>query len=496
MELKIDDCRNIFDIYLRLFTVLKYNEGNIATIEDKLSINKDLKIAESGYLSSIDSLLEKEFFDACLSPKNKSDLLALIPAEDKERRLLFLLILFCKIDELFGVQSDGVNKYIYTKSNDYENDGARAVEVEPLNSIDTLSQGKVYYRKASFVEQNFSADEFPRRSNKTGSCIERHQNNLLVAYEQKTDIKVNLYKINCERTLKIIDKARNNLKIALVPFTDDQEYIKFKAVGSTFEVESLSNEDNYAKKAIDILKKLKSENINIVVFPEFMFSSKILHDVRKYLRNEENQFAMIVFGSIWENQNNKCYVLSGKGNKLAFQSKLNKFHKSNDFIKFGNNEGIKTNSENRIINIYDVDNLGRINTPVCVDFISDNYFNRLLAMGVNVCFNPAYTKSLKAFANYAEKIGSHNYGSVFLSNCCIPVKQKNSKNAESESCQESQEQRLHRILFGYIPIKSVKFKHICICSEKANICCANEEKFCYLLIKFGLSSCTMVPVHL
>ena len=37
---------------------------------------------------------------------------------------------------------------------------------------------------------------------------------------------------------------------------------------------------------------------------------------------------------------------------------------------------------------------------------------------------------------------------------------------------------------------------ICICNDKVNICCANEEKFCYLLIKFGLSSCTMVPVHL
>ena len=483
---------NIYDLYLKLYYMLKEQEADIISLDLEVDHNRLLSKLNSYYEENISTLLERDTFKIMLSQNNKKSLCSLLEyntiksiAPKMEGYLLFIFVLFCKIDDICGEQS-----FLYSKTTYFENSGEAVEALEPLNTNNTQSKALVYFTEKSIVEKFYAYDPkvYFRKSKEIGSLIESYQTNLFLFQIKESDYITMINRINYTYTKKILTNSEK-VNIALIPFTNNQSYIKFIRNGNSFFVESLEHEKVYLAKTIDILNKLNLKNVNIVVFPEFVFSSSMLQTIRTFLKKEKNNFALIIFGTIWENKTNKCIILSGNGKILGEQNKLNRFHEDIRIHSLGSNEGIKLDSNNRKINIYDIEGLGRVNTPICIDFVTEDYYKFIEDIKVNICFSPTYTESLKNFNINANRLGTHNYASVFLCNSCIPM---NYKMITSNMVNKKR----YPLLFSYIPLKNkgTKYMNYCKCIEPD--CGSNLKSICVFWIKFSLNRCIIKKVSL
>lgn len=479
----VKNCNNIFDLYVNIYKKLLTFEGDIISLEDELESNEDLNQENKQIQKEVSLALENENFNNFLDDSSRQKLIDMMESKDsKNPCLIYIFTLYCKIDEIFGSRDE-----LYSKMTAYQNNGQPVQKMQPLNTEYTIKEASVYFREASFIQRFFKEtdDVYPRRSNKIGSDIKGYQENLLIADRIDGDIKVNIHNINYDRTISALNNEKNIINMAIIPFTKDDKYIDFKDEGTYFTVKGLISEEIYTERVIETLKAISEQDIQIVIFPEFVFSSKMLKLVREYLRSnkEKNKLGLIIFGTIWEDRINKCVILSGDGKKLGEQHKLNKFHKTPNFNNKSNNEGIVLDSKKREINIYDIKHFGRINTPICVDFVSNNYYDRLLQMNVNVCFNPTYTESLYAFETRARFIGEHNYGSVFLCNTCIPIEKKVSEDKSKKIDKD------YKLFFGYIPVKGIGIKNEQYCKCNGSNCVKTSKKLCYYMLTINTLSC-------
>jgi len=240
---------------------------------------------------------------------------------------------------------------------------------------------------------------------------------------------------------------------------------------------------NISIKLLKILKKLKLNKVDIIIFPEMVFSESILLEVKKYLNENKGNFALIISGSIWKDRKNQCVVISGDGIELTRQLKFNPYHATTDFHNAGNNEDIYVSSKNKIINILDIENVGRFATPICADFISEGYYLELQKVGVNLSFVPAYTPSLHNFKTNASLLGTTNLGSSFICNCCVPVtnNQNGTKKTGSSEVSYAFVPLKKKILFGCNIMKS--------CIPDKEICNCDSKSMCYFLVNFSKRGC-------
>ena len=330
--------------------------------------------------------------------------------------------------------------------------------------------------------------DFIRRSSEIEYSIKSFQNRLLIYQEPQTDYKVSLSKIECPYVNGMLSREYEPIKIALVPLTGKLDYLEFHEIGNKFFLEKLNYEEQYKQKVMDILDKLALEKANIVIFPEMVFSDYILNSVKKYLNENKGRFSLIIAGTIWKNKKNECVILSGDGIELTRQLKLNPYHKTPNLQNEGNNEGIIVTEGNKIINILDIDSIGRFVTPICVDFISEGYYGEMKNMGVNLSFVPAYTSSLTAFMTNANRLGTDNYGSTFVCNCCIPMINKQHQNeANKHGCSD--------VSFVSVPLKRKKVGNMSFNIPNENICDCGNRKLCYFLVNFSKRSCEFKQVR-
>jgi hypothetical protein len=286
-----------------------------------------------------------------------------------------------------------------------------------------------------------------------------------------------------------LTKAKGPIGIALVPFTGASNYLEFTEEGNSFFLDKLNNEEQYKQKVLEILERLKFKSIDIVVFPEMVFSEDILTSVKKYLNQNKGYFTLIISGTIWKNRENKCVVISGDGLELIRQDKLNRYEKTRDTSAKGNNEGIYISSENKIINIFDVLNIGRFSISICIDFITEEYYKELEKIGTNMSFVPAYTSSLTTFKNNANRLRGTNLGSTFLCNCCIPIVNGENKKSKSSDFEVS---------FSFVPLKRKRRGHdiMISCNPKSKTCDCYNKKHCCFLVIFKEEYCEFKKVEL
>lgn len=110
-------------------------------------------------------------------------------------------------------------------------------------------------------------------------------------------------------------KSLEELKIAMVPFTgiNFRRFFEIEQKGTQFFITHLNDEEQFINKTLDTLDKLIEERVDIVVFPEMTFTSRLLKEVREFLRRNQERFLLIVCGSVWENQTNRAILLNGNG---------------------------------------------------------------------------------------------------------------------------------------------------------------------------------------
>lgn len=442
----INKSKNIFDIYAFTYKILKMNTNDLQVAMEN-EYGKDIQ-----WEKDLKELLGKD------KDKYKDDLIKLIPYNNDEI-LVFLKVLLTRID-MFVAD----NYYTDLNSCIVERDGMRKVELQCLNTDVTYEIGKVFYRNKSFLEEMISADNQFKLEKEIGETIERYQNNLFVKKELYSDTKTNLYNVNDQYILDKL-KDKRNYKIAIVPFDCDQDILDIQKIerkdGVHINIKGIKRENEYLDLVSKILKTLSVSDIDIVIFPEMIFTKTMLNLVKQIIKDNRGKFLMIVCGTIWEGRENSCIVLGGNGIELGRQMKLNRYRCD----KFDNDEklieDILLSTNEKFVNIYDINGFGRFCTPICADFINDDYYTNIADIGVNICFVPTYTTSLFDFEEKAIELGKRNFGSVFLSNFCGIT----SKN---------------KISFVYLPQK-IKANFPLICERR-------KEKSC----KIGCCDCCFV----
>lgn len=427
---EINGVENVYDLYIIIFRFLKGYENDVLFLYTK---DGDTVITEN--LKKVFTL----FCDIEEPELSKKQTQGIIEYIDTHISITFLLSTLIHIDNKFG--ANDVFNYKDFKEKKDQDDGDVKVKKKCLNSDKTQVIGKVFHKTKSYIEAIFEENLF-RKDERKGNCIEGILNNLLVVDKLNTDYKINLYDI---RSTYISDKLKelgNNFNYAMVPFTCDKEYLKKEIDGNFFIITGIKEEDKQIEKLQIIMDQLKDNNVNIVIFPEMLFTSKMVNYLYEYLKKNSGSFLCVVTGSVWEDKSNWCEIIAGNGKVLGRQYKLNPFRIKDDYTKPGNTEGIIVPSLEKYINIFDFNGFGRVNTPICIDFINNEYFKMIESMGVNICLSPVYTKSLHDFKIKSQVLGSSTYGSVFLANPCIKMANESILKLGRKD-----------ILFCYIPVK-------------------------------------------
>lgn len=464
----IENSTNIYDLYIQLYFYLSKKEATIIDL-----ITRNISIF-SEYRLSIENEIERSSFTDVLTVINRTIIKDFIYA-NKDDYILVVAALFTSIDIIFGTQD-----YRYGK--DITDLPEHLTEMFYLNTNKTTNLGKVYYKTKSIPEKLYNKNHFIRQNKHIDLTIRALQENLLVYVEPNNDYKIRLYKLNSPYIIDQLKEKKDCLRIAMIPLTADNDYIDFLEKENFIYVKTVKHTEKYKIRIINILEKLKTEKVDIVVFPEMVMTEDILLHIRHYLHYNKGYFTLIIAGSIWMNNKNQCAIVSGDGIELLRQLKLNRYHKSISIGRDGNNEGIDISSENRYINILDINHLGRIATPICADFIAENYFNELEKTGVNFAFIPAYTPQLHQFKTKAERLGYANYGCSFVCNCCIPIVNSKDRVKLNENVD---------ISICFVPLKGkyINGSNVLTCSPSNHECNYKHNKICYFLTTFTKTAC-------
>lgn len=472
---------NVFDIYIILFGLIKNKQSDILAKSEQ-NHNVLCKMMKEIY-----NLFKGNNVTYIISEKDKKLLQIGISELCKEDEEICALALFIQIDEYFGNREYRFDKSFKVEDfdiEDIEDDGSKVRELRILNTDKTSSIGKVFYKTESIFDEIFEGCNYPRTDDRKGRSLERYQDNLTVIPKRLSEIKVKFLGVNCEYTITQLKKKKQNLRIAMIPFVNDLKYLDTYDEDIFFYIRGVNDEDKALEHLESLMKKLNEEQVDIIVFPEMVFTSRMEKWLEEYLKKNKTSFILIISGSKWENKSNKTRVYNGNGFILNEQIKINPYHITGKENQAGDTEGIVVRSEEAEVRLLDIESLGRVSTPICVDFTIDEYFNSLKDSGVNVSFNPACTGSLHDFHANAEKLGSANRGVVFVSNSCM-------------------HQGKEEIGFVYIPIKfdkevdaipsELSFKR---CGTNEVSTCKCLDRNCYFLIKFGARYCRTETIRI
>lgn len=401
------EAENIFDIYINIYYILKRNLNDLKkSLEIEYKEDKDWKI----YL--ID-MKDQENFNINISKEYKTEILKITPKEDKYKILSFIKLVFEVIDEIAG------DDFYKTSEIYIQEDDGKNIRLGYLNTKVSLEIGEVFYQEKNFLAGIIDSDDRFSMEKDIGETVEIYQKNLLVKEKTHSDIKTNLFRVSDRYINRKIKNKDNEFKIALIPFSNDKDILDLEIIQRNHKdhisIKGIKQEEKYVQLVKDILKELIKFKVDIVVFPEMVFTKNMVNKVKEVLNKNRGKFLLIVCGSIWKDRSNTCIILGGNGLELGRQKKLNRYREKDDFngIKF---EDLDLSSDGKIINMYDLKGFGRFCTPICVDFINKDYFNNIADIGCNICLVPTYTTSLHSFKNKANDLGAKNFGGVFLSN--------------------------------------------------------------------------------
>ncbi len=461
---------NYYDIYIRLFILLKKHTNDLANAQRR-SYREDIK-----WTISLNRFFDGRNPSDELTKENRDWLIGHIPKDKENKLFIFLEQLFVKIDRA-------------ARPNDTEKSLERYAALKALNTEITKDLGIVLYKENSFMERYISEAKRFKLEKDKGEAIEALQEKLFIQRPLNSDIKTDFYRITDDYVINRIKARKDNLKLAIVPFSGDEKLliIQEDTVGDKqyIRIEGIRDEEIHTEHAVSIINILAKKEVDIIIFPEMIFTDKMLSAVSQAVKENRGKLALVVCGSIWKDKTNRSVLLAGNGIELGTQYKLNRFKPDNKEDKANNEaenkkepddkkatkykkyEDIELSSDRKIIKIYDLEGFGRLCTSICVDFVNGDCFDSIVNSGINVCFVPAYTESLYSFKENASLIGSKNFTSVFVSNYCGKIPKEN-------------------ISFAYLPELGRKSFHELICDCKDSC----KEKNCnkILVMDFSLDA--------
>ena len=202
-----------------------------------------------------------------------------------------------------------------------------------------------------------------------------------------------------------------------------------------------------------------THQVDVLCFPELTLDHDLLRHLSAVLKrsNDDDYPALLVAGS-FHLQGDKCWqnraaILDGWGNTLFEQTKCVAFklpparvrELGEDGMRLlgiderGGYEDIDVGTEVHIVDTP----MGRLATPICLDYCGDEVRDLLIDSGVNFLLVPAMTQRMKPFHRQAEALGTRSQAVSFAVNSSWLLRQLGMRGKKLKQ----------ELLMGYLPRK-------------------------------------------
>ena len=208
---------------------------------------------------------------------------------------------------------------------------------------------------------------------------------------------------------------------------------RYGSDGIPYRFAELKPESSAAAKAglLEILKQCAAQRVDVLCFPELTLDTDLQHYLRLLLKTGdlEQGPVLIVVGSFhvdseghWVNQ---CRALSGSGRFLFSQDKCvfyrippsqaEKDPHLCELLGIDHRGGYEDIHLSTSLEIFDGP-LGRLATPICLDYCGDEVLDLLIDSAVNLLLVPAMTPRMEPFYQKARTLGTKAGAASFVTN--------------------------------------------------------------------------------
>jgi predicted amidohydrolase len=234
------------------------------------------------------------------------------------------------------------------------------------------------------------------------------------------DIGSSHVSFNCSETFNALT---GQLTIALSPIADYQE-MQWQYEDRYFWCTGAKNEQELWNRIAQVLEQSYQQGVDVLLFPELVMTENLQKQISAWLKKHnafETVIYLVVAGTrhVFINDKkyvNRCTVFNFIGDVLWEQDKSQRFElPANDAkaLLQAEHDVYEPNHLAEQIVIYR-SKLGRIATPICLDFIkADGLWQKL---AVDLFLVPAMSKNLKRFQDSSKQAGNRWGSAVFVCN--------------------------------------------------------------------------------
>lgn len=228
---------------------------------------------------------------------------------------------------------------------------------------------------------------------------------------------------------ELFDTLTDNLHIGLSPIAShtemhwqhDSTHVSNDAIA--FWCTGAKDEDGLFSRISTVLETARLQGLHVLLFPELVMTENLHTKISAWLlehNSYEPVLRLIVAGTRHVQQasgrhSNRCLALDYCGKLVWAQEKRQPFELSAEASKklLGiDAEAYEPSQLSESLRVC-CTALGRLATPICLDFLNDNHWHTL---PVDVFFVPAMSPGLSRFANDSRKVGEQWGSAVFVCN--------------------------------------------------------------------------------
>lgn len=191
-------------------------------------------------------------------------------------------------------------------------------------------------------------------------------------------------------------ERQGSLSIALSPLSNSVHMTADKVEEDgrkLLKITGLQNPDFVASRLMKTFCQALDDGCHLIAFPEAIGSRGIVSQMQNEMRRRSGQNTLVLPPTFYEDGRNKAVLLGPGGCIIHEQDKIIPFTLHTD----GSYRQEQLISENRL-NVLLVEGLGGIVTPICRDFLENNYNNLFYGtLPVHTILIPSFTPGKTAF---------------------------------------------------------------------------------------------------
>jgi hypothetical protein len=209
----------------------------------------------------------------------------------------------------------------------------------------------------------------------------------------------------------------------------------------------------------EILEACAENQIDVLCFPELTLDASLLQHLRLRLQlhNPTRHPLLVVSGSFHSDAEgggwiNRCRLLGGSGALLSTQDKCTAYSLPGSqvtavvakLLGVDQRGGYEDIHQSAVLEMIDSP-LGRLATPICLDFCGEQIRDLAVDSCVNLFLVPAMSPRMEPFQESARDFGTQNRAATFVVNSLWMLRQAGSITPEMQS-----------LIFAYLPARRLE----------------------------------------